>query len=180
MHSRIRRNIRNPVYRPTCSCLLARPMCRCQRMQACLPSARCPWLSQQKIALNKFLLKSVKDESSTFPAVPPCFADIKKSPHPYGIPTYSRQLTYALTSQNTWKSIPFPAPSAVHLIMWVRSGSQLPGLSVRPSSSLSPLHRFKVILDSINFLYLSKSVAHCQEKLIHFIVLRYEKSAVQG
>ncbi len=110
-----------------------------------------------KNALDKFPLKSVKDESSTFPAVPPCFADIQKSPHPYGIPTYSRQLTYALTSQNTRNSIPFPAPSAVHLIMWVRSGSQLPGLSVRPSSPLSPLHRFKVILDSINFLHLSKS-----------------------
>ena len=141
-------------------------------------SARCPGLSQQKNALDKFLLKSVKDESSTFPAVPPCFADLKKSPHPYGIPTYSRQLTYALTSQNTRKSIPFPAPSAVHLIMWVRSGSQLPGLSVRPSSPLSPLHRFKVILYSINFLHLSKSDAYCQEKLIHFIVAQYEKSAV--
>ena len=108
------------------------------------------------------------------------FCGSKKSPHPYGIPTYSRQLTYALTSQNTQKSIPFPAPSAVHLIMWVRSGSQLPGLSVRPSSPLSPLHRFKVILDSINFLHISKSDTYCQEKLIHFIVNWCEKSAVQG
>ena len=124
---------------------------------------------------DRSLVKSVKDESSTFPAVPPCFADLKKSPHSYGIPTYSRQLTYALTSQNTRKSIPFPAPSAVHLIMWVRSGSQLPGLSVRPSSPLSPLHRFKAILDSIDFLHVSKSLAQCQENLIHFIVFRYEK-----
>ena len=129
---------------------------------------------------DRSLVKSVKDESSTFPAVPPCFADLKKSPHPYGIPTYSRQLTYALTSQNTRKSIPFPAPSAVHLIMWVRSGSQLPGLSVRPSSPLSPLHRFKVILDSIDFLHISKSDGCCQEKLVHFIVNWCEKIAVQG
>ena len=40
---------------------------------------------------------------------------------------------------------PFPAPSAVHLVICVQSGSQPPGLSVCAQLSLSPLQRFKNI-----------------------------------
>ena len=47
-----------------------------------------------------------------------------------GIQTYPRQLTYALTSQNT-RPAPLTAPSAVHLTTRFLLGSQHPGLSVK-------------------------------------------------
>ena len=59
--------------------------------------------------------------------------------------TYPRQLTCALTSQNTWLSL-LTAPSAVHLMTCFLPDSQHRGLSVRASSPLSPLQRFLISL----------------------------------
>ena len=58
------------------------------------------------------------------------------------IPSYLRQLTYALTSRNTRPKRPFPAPSVVHLPACVPSGSHHPGLSVSARRTLSPRQRF--------------------------------------
>ena len=49
-------------------------------------------------------------------------------------------------SQLNGTSCPLTAPSAVHLMYCFRPGSQHPGLSVRSCAPLSPLHRFKGML----------------------------------
>ena len=71
-----------------------------------------------------------------FPVVPPCFV----SPHTYGIPAYSRQITPAL--RHGILASAFPMPSAVHLRNSVLSGSHLSGLSGSAPFALSPLQQF--------------------------------------
>jgi hypothetical protein len=59
---------------------------------------------------------------------------------------------------------PLTAPSAVHLIICVRSGFHLPGLSVRAQLFLSPPHRFaKLLILKHIFAYLStrRAVSYC-------------------
>lgn len=79
-------------------------------------------------------------------AVPPCFiageAVYKPRAMPLcRIPTYPRELTHPNALQNTPDS-PFPAPSAVHLILCFLPASQHRRLSVKASRPLSPLQRF--------------------------------------
>ena len=79
------------------------------------------------------------------------------------IPTYPRQLTYAHTLQNTLENIHLTAPSAVHLPTCFSSGSQLPGLSVKASLTLSPLQRFNILL---NFSQYTTRLYKCQESIL--------------
>ena len=64
------------------------------------------------------------------------------------VPSYPRQLTYALTSWNTpWQLVQcsyfgLTTPSAVHLTTCFLPDSQQHGLSGKASSPLSPLQRF--------------------------------------
>ena len=93
-----------------------------------------------------------RDEFS-LPVVPPCFV----SPHSHGIPTYSRQLTYALR-HGILAPCAFPMPSAVHLRNSVLPGSHLSGLSGSAPFVLSPHQRFVLL----NWLYFCTRKKKCQ------------------
>ena len=69
-----------------------------------------------------------------------------------GVPAYSRQLTYAHTSQNT-RPKSLTAPSAVHLTTCFSPDSQHHGFSVEASLPLSPHQRFGV------FTFVRRSIA---------------------
>ena len=64
------------------------------------------------------------------------------------VPSHSRQLTYALTSRIL--GLPFPTPSAAHLMACVLSGFQRPRLSVSAQPPLLPRQRFGVIRFSMS------------------------------
>ena len=102
------------------------------------PALLCDWTYTLKIPPMTNLLQICqgRDEFS-LPVVPPCFV----SPHSHGIPTYSRQLTYALR-HGILAPCAFPMPSAVHLRNSVLPGSHLSGLSVSAPFALSPLQQF--------------------------------------
>ena len=71
------------------------------------------------------------------------------------VPSYPRQLTYALTSWNTpWQLIQcscpgLTTPSAVHLTTCFSPDSQQHGISVQASSPLSPPQRFNLFKYSV-------------------------------
>ena len=120
----------------------------------------CPCQRRRKNALDRntcFCQGRIK----TLSAVPPC---IHRIPCALSrIPTYPRQLTYAHTLQNTLENIHLTAPSAVHLPTCFSSGSQLPGLSVKASLTLSPLQRFNILL---NFSQYTTRLYKCQESIL--------------
>ena len=63
-----------------------------------------------------------------------------------GIPTYSRQLTYAPRRRILSASAPLTAPSAVHLPVCFLPDFQRRRLSVKASPTLSPRQRFAIYL----------------------------------
>ena len=87
------------------------------------------------------------------------------------VPSYPRQLTYALTSWNTpWQLVQcscpgLTTPSAVHLTTCFLPDSQQHGLSGKASSPLSPLQRFSVVLWYTTFF------GPCQRGNVRFVIL---------
>ena len=87
------------------------------------------------------------------------------------VPSYPRQLTYALTSWNTpWQPIQcscpgLTTPSAVHLTTCFLPDSQQHGLSGKASSPLSPLQRFFVVFWYTTFFN------PCQRGNVRFVIL---------
>ena len=65
-----------------------------------------------------------------------------KTPCPLRSTSIPLRVTCARVAEY-WASRLFPAPSVGHLPACVRSGSQLPGLSVRAPQTLLPLQRFR-------------------------------------
>ena len=118
------------------------------------PALLCDWTYTLKIPPMTNLLQICqgRDEFS-LPVVPPCFV----SPHSHGIPTYSRQLTYALR-HGILAPCAFPMPSAVHLRNSVLPGSHLSGLSGSAPFVLSPHQRFVLL----NWLYFCTRKKKCQ------------------
>ena len=118
------------------------------------PALLCDWTYTLKIPPMTNLLQICqgRDEFS-LPVVPPCFV----SPHSHGIPTYSRQLTYALR-HGILAPCTFPMPSAVHLRNSVLPGSHLSGLSGSAPFVLSPHQRFVLL----NWLYFCTRKKKCQ------------------
>ena len=89
-------------------------------------------------------------------AVPPCLHGPTRALSRR--PTYTRQLTYALTLQNTLRISHLTAPSAAHLTACFLPAFQHRRLSVKASLPLSPLQRFIML----NFLYCIIAVLFCQ------------------
>ena len=120
-------------------CLFPSPTARIREILMCFAQSFCRVRNKEdnKPPLTDSSKKSLSGAGVIFyPVVPPCFV----SPHTYGIPAYSRQLTPAL--RHGILAFAFPMPSAVHLRISVLSGSHLPGLSESALFALSPPQRF--------------------------------------